>query len=261
MIDDTARPKDAKMSARAAGRPVFRRRVLLAAMSMVAATPAPVAPTPAAPTENVPTVVVFGDSQAEGLAAALQRLARHGAGFKIQNHTKPGTAISQSQNYDWPAAIKEYEPGADVTTAVVMFGGNDRLPIRLADGTSLPFRTPAWEDVYRDRVNDMLHALIARKLEVIWVGDPICRDPRYSGDMAYLNGIYRDILDGSGAMYLDIWTVVADGDGNYAAYGRALDGTTQRLRLDDGIHFTPSGYDIVAARVAQSIAATRDATR
>jgi hypothetical protein len=152
-------------------------------------------------------------------------------------------------------------PAAEVTTAVLMFGGNDRLPIRLADGTSLPFRIPAWEDAYRDRVNDMLHALLDRKLQVIWVGDPICRDPRYSGDMAYLNGIYRDILDGSGATLVDIWTLVSDGQGNYAAYGRTRDGATERLRLDDGIHFTPSGYDIVAARVAQYIAATRDATR
>jgi len=261
MTDDSARLKDVKMPATAQGRPLLRRSVLLAAMSMVAAAPAPVAPPPDTPAENVPTVVVFGDSQAEGLAAALQRLARHGGGFKIQNRTKAGTAISQSQNYDWPAAIKDYVPAEDVTTAVLMFGGNDRLPTRLADGTSLPFRTPAWEDLYRDRVNGMLHALLDRKLRVIWVSDPICREPRYSGDMAYLNGIYRDILDGSGATYLDITTLVADADGNYAAYGRALDGTTQRLRLDDGIHFTPSGYDIVAARVAQSIVAGRDATR
>ena len=115
--------------------------------------------------------------------------------------------------------------------------------------------------MYRGRVNDMLHALLDKKLRVIWVSDPICRDARYSGDMAYLNGIYRDVLDGSGAAYLDIWTLVADAAGNYEPYGRALDGATERLRLDDGIHFTPAGYDIVAARVAQFITASRDATR
>ncbi len=229
---------------------VSRRRVLLAAIATVA-----VAGGDSAVAEGANIVVVFGDSQAEGLAAALQRLARHRTDMKIQDRTKPGTAISQSQTYDWPAAIRGYEGGEDVTTAVLMFGGNDRLPIRPPTGGSIPFRGAAWEQEYRSRVADILQSLSARKLRIIWVGDPVCRDSRYSQDMAYLNGIYQQVLAGSGATYLDIWTVVADAEGNYAAYGRALDGATARLRLDDGIHFTPSGYDIVAARVMTSITA------
>jgi hypothetical protein len=34
-----------------------------------------------------------------------------------------------------------------------------------------------------------------------------------------------------------------------------VDGTTQRLRLDDGIHFTPGGYDLLAAKVMQAVIA------
>lgn len=198
-------------------------------------------------------VVVFGDSQAQGLAAGLQRALRHVHGWKVDNRTKPGTAISQEKNYDWPAVIAAYKPDEHVTTAVLMFGGNDRMPIRPASGGVIRFRTQAWQTEYRARVAAILHTLSAEKLRIIWVSDPICRDDAYSVDMQFLNGLYRDVVAATGATFIDIWTAVADPSGKFIAYGPALDGTTQRLRLDDGIHFTPTGYDILAAKVFQVV--------
>ena len=223
------------------------RRALLAALVTLAQAPAPSQP-PA-----VRTIVVFGDSQAEGLAVALRRAIRQVSGVKVLNRSKAGTAISQTENYDWPAAIRDYMPDSGVDTAILMFGGNDRLPMRPSPGTIIPFRSPAWEAEYRARAAAILRSLSDKHLRVIWVSNPICREPRYSGDMAYLNAIYRELLAGNEETYLDIWTIVADQDGHYAPYGRTLDGATARLRLDDGIHFTPSGYDIVASRVMQAV--------
>lgn len=223
----------------------------LAALATLAQSAAPDAPKPQP--QPVRTIVVFGDSQAEGLAVALRRATRQASGVKVQNHTKAGTAISQLENYDWPVAIRDYVPDMGVDTAILMFGGNDRLPMRPSPGTVIPFRSPVWEAEYRARAAAMLRSLSDKHLRVIWVSNPICREPRYSQDMAYLNAIYREILTGDEETYLDIWTIVADSDGHYAPYGRTLDGATARLRLDDGIHFTPSGYDIVASRVMQAV--------
>ncbi len=213
---------------------------------------------PARAAEDVrPTqmMVVFGDSQAQGLAAGLSRAARHTPGWKIQNRTKPGTAISQANIYDWPAAIAAYKPDPGVTTAVLMFGGNDRLPIRPATGAAIPFRTAAWHDEYRARVAAILQSLTQDKLRIIWVADPICRDPTYSGDMAYLNAVFQEVIAGTGARFLPVGSMVQESADKYAPYGPGVDGTTQRLRLDDGIHFTPGGYDLLAAKVMQAVIA------
>jgi hypothetical protein len=226
-------------------------RLLIAVVA--AASPARAADPAPAPAPQV--IVVFGDSQAQGLAGAMQRAVRHGTAYKIQNRTKPGTAISQSAAYDWPAAIAAYVPDANVTTAVLMFGGNDRLPMRPETGPQIPFRSTAWHDQYRSRVAAMLNSLTSHHLRVIWVSDPVCREPRYSADMAYLNGIYQDVIAGTGVTYLNIWTAIAGADGSFAAYGPGPGGATERLRLDDGIHFTPSGYDILAAKVLAAVAA------
>jgi hypothetical protein len=206
------------------------------------------------------TIVVFGDSQAEGLAVGLRRISRQFPGTRIQNRTKAGTAISQPQNYDWPAAIRDYVPDPTVTTAVLMFGGNDRLPMHPPTGAAIPFRSPAWNETYRGRVAAILRSLGDKKLQVIWVSQPICREIHYSQDMEYLNTIFREETGSGGATYLDIWTLIAEA-GQYAAYGRTLDGVTGRLRLDDGIHFTPSGYDIIANRVMQTIGTPADAPK
>ena len=110
------------------------RRDLLAAVAALAALAQ--APPPDAPPPRI--IAVFGDSQAEGLAVALRRVVRQTPGIKVQNHTKAGTAISQPENYDWPAAIRAWAPDPQVDTAVLMFGGNDRLPMRPAPGHRHP---------------------------------------------------------------------------------------------------------------------------
>lgn len=206
-------------------------------------------------------IAVFGDSQAEGLAVALRRVARQTPGIKVQNHTKAGSAISQPENYDWPAAIRAYEPDAQVDTAVLMFGGNDRLPMRPSPGVVIPFRSETWNQTYRSRAADMLHSLADKHLRIFWVSNPICRDEKYSRDMEYLNAIYRDELAATDATFIDIRAVVADANGRYAPYGRTLDGTTARLRLDDGIHFTPSGYDLIATQVIKAILTPDEAAK
>ena len=228
------------------------RQLVLVMLACLSAAPA----SAAEDVRPAQVVVVFGDSQAQGLAAGLSRAARHIQGWKVQNRTKPGTAISQANIYDWPAAIAAYKPDPGVTTAVLMFGGNDRLPIRPATGAGIPFRTAAWYDAYRGRVAAILHSLATDKLRVIWVADPICRDPTYSSDMAYLNAVFRDVIAGTGATFVNTGTMVPASADTYAAYGPGVDGTTQRLRLDDGIHFTPGGYDLLAAKVMQAVAAT-----
>ena len=198
-------------------------------------------------------VVVFGDSQADGIASALQRASRHVAGPRVLNRAKPGTALSAPSTFDWPAALHDYvvEPG--VGTAVLMFGGNDHWGMRPAPGVLIPLRTDAFRDIYRARAADALAAVLGHGLAVVWVGNPICREPGFSADMQYLNAIFQDVVAATPAVYLDIWTAVADEGGHYARYGRATDGSVVRWRLDDGIHFTPAGYDILAARVNEAI--------
>ena len=197
-------------------------------------------------------VAVYGDSQAQGLAASL-RVGMRSGGFRLVNRTKPATALGQPATYDWVAAVRQSVAADHPAIALMMFGGNDRVPARLPDGENLPFRTEAWLAYYRERLNQLVSILTGSGAGIVWCGNPNTRDRRYADDMAYLNGLYRDALPPSGAVFVDITDVAAGPSGTYASHGPGVDGVVQRLRTDDGIHFTAAGYDLVATRVMEAV--------
>jgi hypothetical protein len=202
----------------------------------------------------VRTIVVFGDSQAQGVAGALQRMLMRDRGFRVIDKTVPGTALSQKLQFDWVSTIEQYAAAEHPDVAVMMFGGNDRLAVRLeAGGHAIGYKTAAWKQMYAERMNTVLAALADAHVPVIWLGQPVAREADYAQDMAYLNGIFSEIIPTTGCAWMPLWDVVTDETGGYTAYGKGLDGETKRLRQDDGVHFTPAGYDIIAHKVKARI--------
>jgi hypothetical protein len=198
-------------------------------------------------------IMVIGDSQAQGLAAGLHHAARAAGTARVLNDAKPATGLIAPATFNWPAHVPELLKSVHPDLAVMMFGANDRLPLQTESGTTVPFRTDMWKDIYRLRADAMLHALKEAGVTVVWVSNPIARDETYSRDMQYINAIFAEAVAAEGGNYLDIWLSVSDGAGHYTGYGKTLSGATARLRLDDGIHFTPAGYDVLGAHVFQSI--------
>ncbi|CAH2603875.1 conserved exported protein of unknown function [Rhodovastum atsumiense] len=230
--------------------PLLSRRSLTVLLATALAAPA--LPARAAP---LPPLAVFGDSQAEGVAVALRQARRRYPDLRVQNCARAGSAISQAAAYDWPAAIRTYTATAQGGVAIMFFGGNDRLPIRLAGERPVQFRSDAWRGLYMARVTAMLETLRGAGIGVLWLGQPVARDGVYSHDMAYLNGIYQDMVQAAGGTFVPLWSVVADAAGHYVSHGRSLEGREERMRLDDGIHFTPAGYALIAERVMQTLTA------
>jgi hypothetical protein len=198
--------------------------------------------------DSVRRVVVFGDSQAQGVAGGLQRVLLDDPRYKVVNRTKPGAALVHSDT-EWFNPIQNFLDKDKAQVAVVMFGANDRLDLRDEDGKYVHFRSDEWRAGYARRVDRILTALSAGGIKVIWCGNPIARSPAYSADMSYINDIYADEVSQHGGEFLPLWTVIADNQGQFTAYGPDRSGVTERLRNDDGIHFTAAGYELIAERV------------
>jgi len=196
---------------------------------------------------SVRRVVVFGDSQAQGVAGGLQRVLIDDPRYKVINRTHPGAALVHAES-EWLVPVQSFVDKDKADIAVVMFGANDRLDMR-EDGKYLHFRTDEWRAVYTKRADRILTALTGAHLKIIWCGNPIARSPTYSADMSYINDIFSEEVSHFGGEFLPLWTVVADNQGQFIAYGPDRSGVTERLRNDDGIHFTSAGYELVAERV------------
>jgi hypothetical protein len=212
--------------------------------------PAPSAPAPS-PAAQAPTgpatIVVFGDSQAAGLARGLQRVLLEDPRYRVLNRTHSGAALVHGES-EWLAPVERFTAQEKADVAVVMLGANDRIDLR-EDGAYLHFRSGEWREAYVARADKILTLLANAKLRVIWCGNPIARSATYSTDMTYINEIYAGEAAKFGAQFLPLWTVIADDQGRFTAYGKDRDGTTERLRADDGIHFTAAGYELIADKI------------
>ena len=196
---------------------------------------------------SVRRVVVFGDSQAQGIAGGLSRVLLGDPRYKVINRTHPGAAIVHGEN-EWLRPVQTFVDKEKADVAVVMLGANDRLDMR-DKGTYLHFRTDQWRETYAERTDRVLEALRGAGIKTVWCGNPIARSPVYSEDMSYINDIYVEETAKYGAQFLPLWTVIANDKGEYTAYGPDRNGVNGRLRNDDGIHFTTAGYELIAEKI------------
>jgi hypothetical protein len=231
--------------------PRVSRRAVLAALAVL------LAGRPARADTEPRRVLVIGDSQAQGLAAGLQRLYRRDRQFRILDHSKVATGLVTRSGYDWPAQVHTLADTEHADIAVVMFGANDRPPVRGLNGKQDPALSARFQQSYGDRVKDIVQTLHQAHMAVIWVGHPIVRDPLFAEDMVFLNSVFADAAGAAGADFVPIWTLFAAPDGSYAPYGKGIEGETTRLRADDGVHLTFAGYDVLAAYLDPHIQACR----
>ncbi len=192
-------------------------------------------------------IVVFGDSQGQGIAGGLARVLLEDSHVKVLNRTHPGASLVHDEA-EWIGPIRRFLANEQAGIAVVMFGANDRIDIKTG-GKYLRFRTDAWRDEYVRRTDLIMKALADAGLKVIWCGNPIARSDTYSSDMDYINRIFAERAERLGIEFLPLWETIADDGGKYTAYGKDLDGVTRRLRTDDGIHFTTAGYELIAEKI------------
>jgi hypothetical protein len=201
-------------------------------------------------------VLVVGDSQAQGLAAGLQRQYRHDPSWRVIDQSRIATGLYSPSRFNWPFAVSGIAAAEPGSVAVVMFGANDRPLVRrhgrINEALLKSFMASYGADAFA-----VAQALKQHCPTVIWVGHPIVRDPTFAEDMVLLNIIFERQSIAAGAVWFPSWPLFVDAHGDYAPYGKGTDGETTRLRADDGVHCTTAGYDVLAHALLPVIAAHR----
>jgi uncharacterized protein len=120
---------------------------------------------------------------------------------------------------------------------------------RVTPGGSYEFHTDQWALLYSKRIDDMIAALKAKGVPVLWVGLPAVRGTKSTSDMSYLDDLYRERAEKAGITYVDIWDGFVDERGQFAVQGPDFEGQIRRLRTGDGVHFTKPGAVKLASYV------------
>ncbi len=209
---------------------------------------------PAVPSPASKTILIFGDSMADGLWGGLTRALVRDPTVKLLRRGKNGTGLARPDVYDWPASLPTLLDTEKPDVVILSFGLNDRQDT-FADGRrQFYFRTDAWRASYSERIQAVLTPLKERHIPTIWVGLPIMRDAAVSKDAEYLNGLYEPAVRAAGATFFPIWEMSVDGNRDYTSHTKGPDGRMRTLRTEDGMHFSPAGYDLLAQALLQKLA-------
>lgn len=225
-------------------------------ISSSATKPVSLPPKPKPPAEKPYTRFLFvGDSIMFDLGVKLQYNLRKT--YKISN-TKLDYKVSSGLNridyYNWynrtTTLLKSYKP--DVI--VVLFGGNDGQDIIDKNGRYYPLFTTGWEKAYQERVERYAKLLSTSSVrKVYWVGQPMSRKPRYNRIFSVLNKIYGTVSQAYPKIeYISTWETFASG-GKYTALVADKSGKRRSVKINDGVHFTSHGANIISEVVLEEM--------
>lgn len=199
------------------------------------------------------SIVVMGDSLADGLYTGLYTLLKSSDGTSISKKTEVSTGLVRYDRHNWTNTAKQVADSRRFNIAVVSFGANDLISFRTKSGpVHYKYQGDRWAEIYGERVAEVIRTLRAGGMKVYWVGLPISRKDRFQRDYAYLNTIFQKTAAANGATYVDTWDAFAV-NGAYSDYGTDINGKSIVLRHTDGVHFTGAGYVSYAKVVLDAI--------
>jgi len=202
------------------------------------------------------SVVVYGDSFAEGLWGGFYRLLEREGRFHVVNRARHSTGLSRPHSFDWMQAVAASAAEDKIDIAIVSLGLNDFQSLQAgtvgdpAGRGAIAYDSERWARAYAERVGVLLAPLTARGVTVFWIGLPAMRAEDMEQHGRRVSEVCRQAVERAGAVFVPVWPLTVDERGAYTAHLPDGNGRPRQLRAGDGVHFTlPGGYDWLAHRL------------
>lgn len=197
------------------------------------------------------TIVVLGDSLADGLWASIYRRYARMRHVRVYRETLNSSGFTA---YNWQAKLEAIlRKYRKIDLAVVQMGTNDRQQLIVRRQRWPRFKSEKWVTHYRERVEKFMARLQEAGIHTVWVGLPVVRRKRPDADYRFITGIYEEAAKAMKAVaYMPSRPLTVDDKGTYVAFKRDARDRRRRFRHDDGIHFSDFGYDTVTAHVIKT---------
>ncbi len=225
-------------------------------------------------------VLVLGDSMiAGGFGLYLARALGEERGYDVTRRGKSSSGLSRPDFFDWIAEAKRLVGDTPFDATVVMFGGNDVQGLYMGKGEWIRWEDEGWSEEYARRVNALAEIVAPDEQQLFWIGMPVMRPSKFHARVQRVNTIYRaEMAIRPKALFVDIWSVLADEDGQYADHiyvgppeeteetEETADGAPEEgapkpkvkrkkvlVRASDGIHLTVAGAHYLTAHVERVV--------
>jgi hypothetical protein len=232
----------------APARPVSRRHILTGSAGLFIFSP--VRRARAVPANEI-RIAFIGDSMSDGIWGGIVRATakENCLKFTFGRYGENGTGLTRQDKFNWAEEAKSIVAEFHPDLVVVSIGLNDIQSIVEANRTRTNYGTPAWSKKYGEMVGTLLQSLSASRAGILWIGNPILRNPAANSAAQERNNIIAEAIGAFGppARYVKPWQLNGSGEDSFQAFGVGPSGSRVQLRASDGIHFTTIGYDVVAA--------------
>jgi len=235
-------------------------------------------------------VLVIGDSMIAGGFGLYLARALGERGYDTTRRGKSSSGLARPDFFDWQAEAGRLVGETPHDATVVMFGGNDVQGLYMGKGQWITWDDEGWSEEYARRINALADLVAPAGQQLFWIGMPVMRPSKFHARVQRVNTIYRaEMAIRPGAMFVDIWSVLADEDGQYsdhiyvppkgdpegdsdapeadASEPPSEDepkpkpkGKKVLVRASDGIHLTVAGAHYLTAHVEQVVHAQLSAT-
>ncbi|MGI5862848.1 MAG: DUF459 domain-containing protein [Myxococcales bacterium] len=193
------------------------------------------------------TVLLVGDSLMAGsLGAALESALARDRRFRVVRAHQIGTGLARPEVFDWNGVVAPLVEREKPHLVICSLGANDGQRIRHR-GALLNFGDAAWNAVYRKRVKALMQTLAGADARVLWLGLPPMRSEGFTNRMRHLNRIFATTAKRVPRVdYMELGMLLTGRDEGFATFIRDEDGKLLRVRMEDGVHYSPAGARRVA---------------
>ncbi|MEQ4676362.1 SGNH family hydrolase [Providencia vermicola] len=195
-------------------------------------------------------VLFAGDSMMQGVAPHVKNMLLKKYNIDSINLSKQSTGLAYPRFFNWPQTIaKALNDNPNIKVLVVFLGPNDPWDMPPQTGYKyVKFKSEDWENVYRERISDIISTARQHNVDVIWVGPPNMRKNTLSDGMKFLRSLYQSEVESNGEIYFSVNDVFKYKGDTYSDY-IGDESSTIKLRSGDGIHFSGKGQQLIAEKV------------
>jgi hypothetical protein len=199
------------------------------------------------------TVLEIGDSLGEDLGLGLEQVLAPSSRLNLVMLDTVSTGLANPWYYNWPVHFAADLTGYHPQLVLVMLGGNDEQGM-VVNGCALVCGTAAWKKAYLSDIREIITEATSAGAYVLWIGLPIMQPLAYSQGAALLNSLYKlGVATKADATFVPTWSLFSNPEGLFES-AAAVNGIETTLRASDGIHFSPSGWDVLATYVIREMA-------
>ncbi|ORF44432.1 GDSL-type esterase/lipase family protein [Gilliamella apicola] len=210
-------------------------------------------PIPIVLTQN-DKVFFAGDSLMQGVAPYVKKMLFKQYKIESIDLSKRSTGLSYPKAFDWPKTINDkLSEDPSIKLLVVFLGANDPwdFPVK-GYATNARFKSKLWEKQYRLRIASILEHVQKHSIQVLWLAPPCMRKQKLNDGMVYLNKLYQSELEKTQQHFLTTNELLGC---SYEKFNSFVEKDKEKIkvRVDDGVHFTPSGQRILAKAIMEKI--------